>query len=180
MTAARRICFTLLFSCIFWLTACTSLTIDDAETTSQTFAIEDFLRGDTVATGILFDRSGNATRHFNVDLEGTWDEKNELLTLREDFVFNDGEENQRVWKIKRLGDGKYEGEADDVSGKAIGVSKGNTMLWKYELNIPYKGSTLAVDFEDWMFLNDDILINRAVMRKFGFKVGEVLITIKPK
>jgi hypothetical protein len=34
-----------------------------------------------------------------------------------------------------------------------------------------------VDFDDWMYLVDEkVMINRAVMSKFGFKLGEVLLS----
>ena len=49
----------------------------------------------------------------------------------------------------------------------------------YVLEIPYNDSTVTVKIDDWLFLNeDDVLINRAEMFKFGFKVGEILISFK--
>jgi len=162
------------------LSACSGLSVEQVVSTDEPLVIERYFAGNTRAHGILFDRSGKATRHFKVNLHGTWDESKQLLVLDEDFTFNDGEQSQRQWRITRLADGSYSGEADDVNGKAVGSQKGNTLLWRYELNVPYKGDTIAIKFEDWMFLSDDVLINRAVMRKFGFKVGEVLLSFDRK
>jgi hypothetical protein len=40
-----------------------------------------------------------------------------------------------------------------------------------------EGKRYDIDFDDWMFLIDDkVMLNRAVMTFWGFKVGEVLIS----
>jgi len=99
------------------------------------------------------------------------------LTLDEKFLYDDGEEDQRIWKIKLLGNKKYSGTADDVVGSAIGEANGNALNWKYKLNLKVKDSTIMVDFDDWMFLQDrDILINRAEVKKWGINIGVVTIT----
>lgn len=138
--------------------------------------IEKYFAGNSKAYGIVFDRGGVAQRHFSVDLRGVWDESMKTLTLVEDFIFEDGEVSQRVWVIEKLGESQYRGKADDVIGEAIGFSQGNAFRLNYVLEVPYKGSTIALSIDDWLFLNDDnVLINRAEMYKFGFKVGEVVI-----
>jgi hypothetical protein len=38
------------------------------------------------------------------------------------------------------------------------------------------GSTWDVQFDDWMFLMDErVMLNRAVMSKFGIRLGEVTL-----
>ena len=65
----------------------------------------------------------------------------------------------------------------DVVGKATGISSGNALNWKYKLNLKVKDSTILVDFDDWMFLQDKgILINRAEVKKWGLNIGVVTIT----
>ena len=99
------------------------------------------------------------------------------MTLDEKFVYDDGELDQRIWKIRILGNKKYTGTADDVVGEASGESEGNALNWKYKLNLKVKDSTIQVDFDDWMFLQDrNILMNRAEVKKWGFTVGVVTIT----
>ena len=49
--------------------------------------------------------------------------------------------------------------------------------YAYQLNLKVKDSTILVDFDDWMFLQDrNILINRAEVKKWGINVGVVTIT----
>ncbi len=158
------------------VSACSTMKIDSIPVTEQRFLVEQYFLGQTRAHGIVMDRSGAPMRYFQVQIEGSWDEQTQTLTLDEDFLFDDGEVSQRIWTIKREEDGRYSGQAADVDGVAKGFSRGNALNWKYTLNIPYKGKTLGVQLDDWMYLQNDVLINRAVMKKFGFRVGEILIT----
>ncbi|WP_240932925.1 DUF3833 domain-containing protein [Pelagibius litoralis] len=136
--------------------------------------IEDYLAGETRAWGLFVDRFGNLRREFVVDITGTWDGK--TLTLVEDFVYSDGEEQQRIWTINKLDDHRYEGTAADVIGTAEGVSYGNALNWRYTLALKVGDSIWNVHFDDWMFLQpDDVLMNRARVSKFGFDIGEVTI-----
>ena len=99
------------------------------------------------------------------------------LTLDEDFLYDDGEKQKRVWKIEKISNGKYSGSADDVVGYANGISSGNALNWAYELLLEVKGKKIKVKFDDWMFLHDrGVLINRAEISKFGINLGVVTIT----
>ncbi len=136
--------------------------------------IEDYLAGNTRAWGLFEDRFGNLRREFVVDIQGTWD--GETLTLVEDFVYADGETQQRIWTIKKLDDNRYSGTAADVIGEAEGISYGNALNWRYTLALPIGDSVWNVRFDDWMFLQpDNVLVNRARVTKFGFELGEVTI-----
>ena len=147
------------------------------ENETPRFVLEDYFDGKVKAWGMFHDRFGNLKRSFKVDITGTLD--NDTLTLDEKFVYNDGEKESRTWSIKILGNNKYSGTADDVIGEATGTSSGNALNWKYKLNLKVKESTVAVDFDDWMFLQDDnILMNRAEVKKWGIVLGIVSITFK--
>ena len=39
------------------------------------------------------------------------------------------------------------------------------------------GRVIEVQFDDWMYLmNDKVMLNKAVMSKFGIKLGEVTLS----
>ena len=98
-------------------------------------------------------------------------------TLDEDFSYSDGTKQKRVWTLKKMADGKYIGTADDVVGEANGQVGGNALNWKYVLALPVDGKVYNVNFDDWMYLMDDqVMLNRAVMSKFGFRLGEVTLS----
>jgi hypothetical protein len=43
------------------------------------------------------------------------------------------------------------------------------------------GSVYEVEFDDWMFLIDEqVMLNKAVMSKFGFRLGEVTLAFRKK
>ena len=60
------------------------------------------------------DRSGKQIRRFHVEIAG--DVIGDTLTLNEHFVYDDGEKQQRVWHIRRVGSDRYEGTAGDIDG----------------------------------------------------------------
>ena len=165
------------FALIFLLTSsCTNkMDIEKFKESKPKFSLENYFEGKTEAWGMFHDRFGNLKRSFKVDIVGTLD--SDILTLDEQFLYDDGEKDTRIWTIRILGDNKYSGEASDVVGKAMGISSGNALNWKYKLNLKVKDSTIMVDFDDWMFLQDKgVLINRAEVKKWGLNIGVVTIT----
>jgi hypothetical protein len=139
------------------------------------FSLEDYFEGKTEAWGMFHDRFGNLKRTFKVDITGTLE--SDTLILDEKFLYDDGEQDSRVWTIKILGNNQYSGTASDVVGEAKGISEGNALNWKYKLNLKVGDGTILVDFDDWMFLQDrNILMNRAEVKKWGLNIGVVSIT----
>jgi len=156
----------LIISFLFLTSCSTDMNINNFSQNKPKFVLEEYFNGKTQAWGMFHDRFGNLKRSFKVDIIGKL--KSDILILDEKFLYDDGEKDTRIWTIKILGDNKYSGEASDVVGKATGVSSGNALNWKYKLNLKVKDSTIMVDFDDWMFLQDkNILINRAEVKKVG-------------
>lgn len=143
---------------------------------SPELKIENYFQGQTKAWGVFQDRFGNIRRRFTVDINGQWDEKNETLKLVEDFIYDDGETEQRIWQINKTGDNTYTGTADSVVGEAIGISSGNAFNFKYTFDLPVEGKTWRVTFDDWMYLQDpNILFNKATIKRWGITLGDVYI-----
>jgi len=137
-----------------------------------------FFEGDTIAYGIFEDRFGNLKRQFRVNINGKV--KNQILTLDEDFLYDDGEQAKRIWKIEKKIDNaqniSYEGQAEDVEGKAFGSISGNTLNWSYDIYLNIKGSNIKVHFNDWIYKqSEDLAINRAYVSKFGINIGSVTL-----
>ena len=88
---------------------------------------------------------------------------------------------RRVWTITKLDEHSYIGTADDVIGEATGTAYGNALHWRYVLALDVDGKTYNVDFDDWMYLIDEeIMLNRSEMRKFGFRLGDVTLSFRKK
>ena len=164
----------LLIILLILLTNCSDMKPEDYLNTEPKIKIEEYFLGDVKAWGIFQNRFGKVERQFTAKMEGSFD--GEILTLEEDFSWNDGEKQKRKWKIKKVGDDKYEGTAPDVIGIAKGVSYGSAFKFEYQLLIPFKDKKIKVRFDDWIFKQDDkVAINRAIVSKFGFKVGELTV-----
>ena len=72
---------------------------------------------------------------------------------------------------------RWSGTAGDVLGTASGEEKGNAFRWGYTLKLPVEGRTIEVQFDDWMYLmNAKVMLNKAQMSKFGFRLGEVTLS----
>ncbi|MFN8392774.1 MAG: DUF3833 domain-containing protein [Bdellovibrionota bacterium] len=147
--------------------------------TTPPLTFESYFVGTTHAAGMVFDRSGTLKRQFTAEMFGQWDEPTQTLTLNESFRFSDGEQQNRTWTVKKRDQHTYEGTADDVVGKAIGRQFGSAIRFEYVLRVPIGTKTYAINFEDWLFLQaDGTILNKAVMRKFGFRVGELIVAFR--
>ncbi len=150
---------------------------EDFEDSEPAFLPEEYFIGRTKAWGLFQDRFGDVRRQFNVEIDGTWD--GEVLTLVEDFVYDDGETERRIWRIRKTGDNTYEGEADGVVGIAKGVQYGSAMNWKYDFDLKVGDNVWRVQFDDWMFLQSDgVMLNRASVTKLGFNLGTATIAFR--
>ncbi len=137
--------------------------------------LKTYFNGPMVAHGLFTDRSGKVARRFTVQMTGTWN-GNEG-TLDERFTYSDGKTERRVWRLTDLGNGRYSGRADDVVGEAVGIAAGNALNWRYTLALPVDGKVYEVQFDDWMYLMDEkVMLNKAVMSKFGIRLGEVTLS----
>ncbi len=169
-----RATFFLITAAAVFLAGCGSMKPEDFAEREPRLLIEDYFAGKTRAWGIFQDRFGNLRRQFQVDIAGTWD--GEALTLVEDFLYDDGETEQRIWRIAKTGAHTYEGRAEGVIGVAEGAAYGNALNWRYRFALKVGDSTWNVLFDDWLFLQDDqVLINRADVTKFGVLLGEVTL-----
>lgn len=139
--------------------------------------LEEYFPGRTRAYGVFQDRFGKLRRRFVVEITGKWD--GEILTLIENFSYDDGETEQRTWSIKRLDKDSYEGRTEGVIGSAQGAAHGNVLNWTYDFALPIGGRRWKVHFNDWLFLHeDDVLINRAEVTKFGIRIGEATLVFQ--
>ena len=163
---------------ILLFTGCSQTDMKEFQNNTPKLDLFEFFAGETIAYGIFEDRFGNLKRQFRVNINGKID--NQILTLDEDFLYDDGEQAKRIWKIEKKIDNNqkiiYEGQADDVEGKASGSISGNALNWSYDIYLNIKGSDIKVHFNDWIYKqSEDLAINRAYVSKFGINIGSVTL-----
>ncbi len=151
--------------------------VEDYKTTQPTLDLRHFFDGNLKAYGMLQDRSGHMTRRFTATLHGSW--QGETGTLVEHFSFDDGEQQDRTWTLQHKGNGRYSGSAGDVVGTADGNTGGSVFQWQYSLNVPWRSDSIEVNLNDWLYLVDEQhLLNKTTLTKFGFRVGELTLMIE--
>ncbi len=169
-----KILSTIFLAFVFLLQISCALDIQNYRQTKPVLDLEQFFQGDLIAWGIVQSRNGELQRHFKVKISANW--VGDKCYLKEDFIFNDGEKQHRLWTITKHSPNKYTGVADDVMGTAQGIAYGNALNWNYTLKLPINGGAVKVKFDDWMYLLDkDTLVNKAKIKKFGFRVGDVTL-----
>ena len=157
------------------LGGCSTQTIDQYRQEQPVLDLQQYFNGVLDAYGVFTDRSGTVVKRFSVVMRCSW--QGDEGVLDEDFSYSDGTKQKRIWRLKKLADGRYTGTADDVVGTAQGQARGNAFYWTYTLSLPVDGSMYEVRFDDWMYLmTDKVMLNKATMSKFGVKLGEVTLS----
>ncbi|WP_333712060.1 DUF3833 family protein [Yoonia sp.] len=173
----------ILAATLMLLAACTGKpSFDDPVLSDRKLNLEEFFDGELVAYGQFQDVLGTVRRNFVVEIAGDWD--GERLRLVEDFVYEDGSTEQRIWTLVKTGEDSWTGTAPGVIGEAKGLEDGDRFNWVYEIDLPIPSATgetetLRVTFDDWMWLlADDRLLNLAYVKRYGFDIGVVTISFE--
>ncbi|MDE1901786.1 MAG: DUF3833 domain-containing protein [Alphaproteobacteria bacterium] len=156
------------------LNGCAGDALDYYKDTAPKADIKEYFNGPVKGWGIVQDWRGRVVRRFDVNMVGKWE--GDIGTLTEHFTYYDGKTQERVWTIKKLADGTYEGTAGDIIDKAVGKEQGSAVNWHYVMDVPVDDTTYRLSFNDWMWvMNDGVLINRSYLKKFGITVSELTI-----
>ena len=173
----------LIAAALIVLSACTGKpSFDDASLSREKLNLEEFFDGELVAYGQFQDILGPVRRSFVVELKGDWD--GERLRLEEDFIYEDGSTEKRIWTLTKTGPDSWTGTAPGVIGVATGEEQDDRFNWRYEIDLPIPAAdgsveTMRVTFDDWMWLlSEDRLFNRAYVQRYGFDIGDVSISFE--
>ena len=158
------------------LSGCGTPRVQDYAQEKPVLELRDYFQGTVDAYGVFTDRSGQVVKRFTVVMKCDW--QGDRGVLDEVFTYSDGSTERRVWRMQRHADGRYTGEADDVVGTAQGQQSGNAFYWTYTLALPVKGRVIKVRLDDWMYLMEGqrVLLNKAVMSKWGVDLGDLTVT----
>jgi hypothetical protein len=160
------------------LAGCATVDVANYRAERPPLDLAQYFNGTVDGWGMVQDRSGQVLRRFTVRIDAKWD--GNRGTLDEHFEFSDGEKQNRVWTLVKDGD-RYTGTAADVVGTGQGIQQGNAFNMRYVLRVPWSGRTIDLDMDDWMWrIDDQTVLNRATMTKFGFRVGEVTLSFRKR
>ena len=170
---------TILSVLILLVSGCSMQAVDFKDKTPK-LVLEEYFTKNISARGAFFDRKGDIKTRILINTSGSWDGK--VLTLNEQLKYESGEVHKRTFLISKVSDNLYTVRCDEFVGEGTIESYGNALHWTYKLKEHSKqagGWTLS--FDDWMFLSEDnYIINRATAYKWGFRVGDVVLSLKPE
>ncbi len=164
----------------FTLASCASRPNLPAEfpMSDKPFKVERDLAGKTVGKG-QFSAITGQKRGFTAYLDGTWD--GQTLTLIEDFVYDDGEEDRKTWRLTKQANGEFSGTREDVVGTARGFMDGDVFRLEYDMRLPKEDGSpgMKVRFRDVLALREDgVVINDATVGYWGVRVARVSLEIE--
>jgi hypothetical protein len=136
------------------------------------FEPEKFFEGPTRSWGVIESRSGKPKSRFRTEMMGR--REGDSLVITQDFTFEDGHKQQRVFRVRRIDDHRYEATANDMVGVSRGEAYGNTFHWEYTIALRPGNPLANVRFKLWMYLQADgeTMINRVTISKLGMILAE--------
>lgn len=151
---------------------------EDYRDTSETFDIRKHLNGPILCEGVIFGPTGRVSSRFVADFHASW--KGNMGRMTECFRYDSGATQNREWRLTLLPDGRIRAEADDLVGTGRGHQSGAGVQLSYSIRLPESSGGHVLEAIDWMYLVENgTIINRSQFRKYGFKVAELVATMRP-
>ena len=95
-------------------------------------------------------------------------------------TYDTGTTQNREWSLTLSNDGTIRAEAADLDGPGVGRSEGPACRMRYRIRLSPAAGGHVLDVTDWMYLMPNgTIMNRSQFRKWGFKVAELIATMRP-
>lgn len=147
--------------------------------TEPMFDLRRHLNGAIMCEGVIYGPTGRVSSRFVADMEARWE--GNVGTMTERFRYDSGHVQNREWSLTLGNDGSVRALADDVIGVGTGRQSGAGVQLKYRIRLPRNSGGHVLDATDWMYLIENgSIINHSQFRKFGFKVAELVATMRPR
>lgn len=138
----------------------------------QPITLEEAFVGRARGAGLFRVGLTGQERRFTALLNGRLE--GDRLTVVEDFVYDDGDENRLTWVFDRAGPGRWTGRREDTVGLAEVVETGTEIRLTYTADFQSPEGVTRLGFADVIyFAPDGRLINDAVVTRWGLPVATV-------
>jgi Protein of unknown function (DUF3833) len=120
-------------------------------------------------------------RHFTARLNGTvkGPEGARTLTVVEDFLYDDGQEDRLTWVFREQGPGRWTGKREDTVGEATVIEENGQIRLTYTADFKSPSGVNRLGFEDILYARPDgTIVNDAVVTKAGIAVASVRFLIR--
>ena len=139
-----------------------------------------FFEGPLCAWGTVHDFNGDVSRRFVATINASTSQQSGVnqFQLDEQFLFDDGERQHRLWQFTQQGQ-TWVGTAGDVDGQATAQIFGNMMHLEYVLIVTQDDDQIRLNMDDRLHLiNENNMLGKTIMSKFGINVGEINIMLQ--
>jgi hypothetical protein len=137
--------------------------------------------GASTGTGLFKVWLTGDQRRFTARLNGTvtGDLGARRLTVVEDFVYDDGDENTLTWVFDEIGLGRWTGRRDDTVGMAQVVEENGVIRLTYTADFVSPSATTRLGFSDVIYdAGAGRVINDAIVTRWGLPVAAVQFIIQ--
>lgn len=139
--------------------------------------LADAFTGRTTGRGVFRVALTGAERRFTADLNGHL--RGDVLTVVEDFRYDDGQVDRLTWVFRRAGPGRWTGRREDTVGEAVVVEDGRTVRLTYLADFRSPGRVTRLGFEDVIYrLPGGLVVNEGIVTRGGIAVGTVRFEIR--
>ncbi len=161
------------------ITACARIPEMPQGELTKPMTLASAFEGRVVGKGVFRVPITGYERPFRAVLNGTL--KGTMLTVVEDFEYDDGEKDRLTWKFTRTSPNTWTGVREDTVGVAQVVEDGQNVRLEYTADIRSNGSTTRLSFADVLYLRTDgTIINKAIARRFGVPIGTIHLEMRPE
>ena len=120
-------------------------------------------------------------RRFTARLNGTVSgaEGARTLTVVEDFLYDDGQQDRLTWVFRETGPGRWTGKREDTVGEATVIEESGRIRLSYTADFKSPSGVNRLGFQDILYaLPDGSIVNDAVVSKAGIAVASVRFVIR--
>jgi Protein of unknown function (DUF3833) len=102
-----------------------------------------------------------------------------ILTVVEDFAYDDGQQDRLTWVFRETGPGRWTGRREDTVGEASVVEMDGQIRLTYTADFRSASGVNRLGFQDILYARPDgTIVNDAVVSKAGIAVASVRFVIR--
>lgn len=137
----------------------------------------EFFETPCEAEGLIIDRFGKVRTRISVTMSGRW--QGEQFRLDEEFRYEDGSRETRVWLVDFKQDGSMSAMCPDLDQELSGLASDDQVNMSYKFPVPIGGTPIKLTFDDRIFrLSEETLLEKVRMTKLGILVAELILIFR--
>ena len=162
------------------LAACASTPAPPA-TQGPPITLVSAFRGRTTGRGHFRVWLTGDERRFTARLNGTVKGRDgaRILTVVEDFAYDDGQKDRLTWVFRETGPGTWTGKREDTVGEATVIEEDGRITLTYTADFRSPSGVTRLGFQDILYADPDgTIVNDAVVSRAGIPVASVRFVIR--